>query len=400
LLSDIDGIAAMMIDAAKIARATIMESAFHRFEPQGVSGTVILAESHLSIHTWPEKGYAAMDFYTCGDHTDPWRAQARHREERRRFHACIDGQSRRARAYGVAGERFLNRHHQQLSSLRAHQLGRLGALAVQFCDCYSQAFSIEVKTTFMRLSTLRTGLLATIAVALASCSSNGMMPSYSSPVSQPEAAPVSQGAPDARLGAPIGDQTEGETAASPDAADSMSPDVAKCAKSPPQYDWIFKGACSSFTLKPTGGNFSLGTYDSISVKGSLGYNTVKSSAKVYVSDAIGNGDIGKYKGKSYPKYNGKGKVVLYAAADNQTTQTIKPKTHAGVPIFKYVITDSKGLPGKSCNAAIYGNNKWTPLPGQGFPVKGKTVTIQQYNAPNGFVLPPKGYALYFAVNCY
>jgi S-adenosylmethionine decarboxylase len=74
LLSDVDGIQTMMITAAKAARATVMESAFHRFEPQGVSGTVILAESHLSIHTWPEKGYAAMDFYTCGDHTDPWLA--------------------------------------------------------------------------------------------------------------------------------------------------------------------------------------------------------------------------------------------------------------------------------------------------------------------------------------
>jgi S-adenosylmethionine decarboxylase len=74
ILSDIDGIAAMMIAAAKAAGATIMESAFHRFEPQGVSGTVILAESHISIHTWPEKAYAAMDFYTCGDHTDPWAA--------------------------------------------------------------------------------------------------------------------------------------------------------------------------------------------------------------------------------------------------------------------------------------------------------------------------------------
>ncbi|HEY1976515.1 MAG TPA: adenosylmethionine decarboxylase [Candidatus Baltobacteraceae bacterium] len=74
LLSDVDGIHTMMIAAARAARATVMESAFHRFEPQGVSGTVILAESHLSIHTWPEKGYAAMDFYTCGDHTDPWLA--------------------------------------------------------------------------------------------------------------------------------------------------------------------------------------------------------------------------------------------------------------------------------------------------------------------------------------
>jgi S-adenosylmethionine decarboxylase len=74
LLSDVDGIHAMMVTAAKAARATVMESAFHRFEPQGVSGTVILAESHLSIHTWPEKAYAAMDFYTCGEHTDPWLA--------------------------------------------------------------------------------------------------------------------------------------------------------------------------------------------------------------------------------------------------------------------------------------------------------------------------------------
>ncbi len=73
-LGDVDGIHAMMVAAATAAHATIMESAFHRFEPQGVSGTVILAESHLSIHTWPEKGYAAMDFYTCGDHTDPWLA--------------------------------------------------------------------------------------------------------------------------------------------------------------------------------------------------------------------------------------------------------------------------------------------------------------------------------------
>lgn len=74
VLSDVDGIHAMMVAAAHAAHATVRESAFHRFEPQGVSGTVILAESHLSIHTWPEKGYAAMDFYTCGDHTDPWLA--------------------------------------------------------------------------------------------------------------------------------------------------------------------------------------------------------------------------------------------------------------------------------------------------------------------------------------
>jgi len=73
-LSDIDVVRAMMVAAAKIANATIMESAFHRFQPHGVSGVVVIAESHLAIHTWPETGYAAMDFYTCGDSTNPWAA--------------------------------------------------------------------------------------------------------------------------------------------------------------------------------------------------------------------------------------------------------------------------------------------------------------------------------------
>lgn len=73
-LTDVDTVREMMVGAAKASRATIMEVAFHRFQPQGVSGVVVLAESHISIHTWPETGYAAMDFYTCGDHTDPWLA--------------------------------------------------------------------------------------------------------------------------------------------------------------------------------------------------------------------------------------------------------------------------------------------------------------------------------------
>ena len=63
-----------MVDAAREANAEVLKVAFHRFQPHGVSGVVVIAESHLSIHTWPESGYAAVDFYTCGDHTDPWRA--------------------------------------------------------------------------------------------------------------------------------------------------------------------------------------------------------------------------------------------------------------------------------------------------------------------------------------
>jgi S-adenosylmethionine decarboxylase proenzyme len=73
-LTDVDAVAEMMVRAARRANATVVAQAFHRFEPYGVSGVVVIQESHLSIHTWPETGYAAMDFYTCGEHTDPWAA--------------------------------------------------------------------------------------------------------------------------------------------------------------------------------------------------------------------------------------------------------------------------------------------------------------------------------------
>ena len=60
--------------AARDAGATVIQLISHRFQPQGVTGLVLLAESHLSIHTWPESGYAAVDVFTCGDHTMPDRA--------------------------------------------------------------------------------------------------------------------------------------------------------------------------------------------------------------------------------------------------------------------------------------------------------------------------------------
>ncbi len=57
----------LMRSAAKAADTTIVTSVFHPFFPQGISGVVVIEESHLSIHTWPEYGYAAVDFFTCGD---------------------------------------------------------------------------------------------------------------------------------------------------------------------------------------------------------------------------------------------------------------------------------------------------------------------------------------------
>jgi len=74
VLSDLEKVQEAMIRAAKEARATVREVAFHKFYPHGVSGVVVLSESHIAIHTWPEHGYAAIDVYTCGDHTDPRRA--------------------------------------------------------------------------------------------------------------------------------------------------------------------------------------------------------------------------------------------------------------------------------------------------------------------------------------
>jgi S-adenosylmethionine decarboxylase len=62
--------------AAQRAGATLLNLITHRFEPQGVTGLALLAESHISIHTWPESGYAAVDVFTCGDHTMPERACA------------------------------------------------------------------------------------------------------------------------------------------------------------------------------------------------------------------------------------------------------------------------------------------------------------------------------------
>jgi S-adenosylmethionine decarboxylase len=64
----------VMIEAANICGATVLDSSFHNFSPHGVSGMVVIAESHIAIHTWPEFGYAAVDIFTCGTKVDPWKA--------------------------------------------------------------------------------------------------------------------------------------------------------------------------------------------------------------------------------------------------------------------------------------------------------------------------------------
>lgn len=71
LLDDAELILEAMTLAAKAAHATILKTAYHRFSPHGITAFLLLAESHISIHTWPELNKAALDIYTCGDHADP-----------------------------------------------------------------------------------------------------------------------------------------------------------------------------------------------------------------------------------------------------------------------------------------------------------------------------------------
>jgi S-adenosylmethionine decarboxylase proenzyme len=66
-LDDLDALRILMHGAARVAGATVVGEAFHRYAPHGVTGVLLLRESHFSLHTWPEAGYAALDFYTCGE---------------------------------------------------------------------------------------------------------------------------------------------------------------------------------------------------------------------------------------------------------------------------------------------------------------------------------------------
>jgi S-adenosylmethionine decarboxylase proenzyme len=65
-LDDEDHVVALMRAAAVAARATVVQAAVHHYAPQGVAGVLLLAESHMSVHTWPEHAYVSVDVYTCG----------------------------------------------------------------------------------------------------------------------------------------------------------------------------------------------------------------------------------------------------------------------------------------------------------------------------------------------
>jgi hypothetical protein len=235
----------------------------------------------------------------------------------------------------------------------------------------------------MRFSLFRSGvIIAASAIALAACGGHGVVPASQAPL----------------------DSSNGLNTLSQDGL--LSPAVTTCATKPPQGQWIMGGACTKITLKAAGGTFSLSKYEDITVTGSIGANNVKTSATVYLADATDKGDIMNWKGAAFPPYKGEGTTFVYAAAINQSAAAIIPKV-GKKPILEYVITDTKGLPGKECSAAVLtfekGKPIWKPL-NISAPVKGKTVTIAQYTVPRGFELPGKTKSgvtpLYFAVNCF
>jgi S-adenosylmethionine decarboxylase len=74
VIGSVEKVQDILVKAAEIAGATVWAISFSKFPPSGVSGVVVISESHISTHTWPERRYAALDIYTCGSHVDPERA--------------------------------------------------------------------------------------------------------------------------------------------------------------------------------------------------------------------------------------------------------------------------------------------------------------------------------------
>lgn len=88
-LASVAKVETIMVSAAKAAKATIVDTVFHHFKPHGVSGVVVIAESHLAVHTWPEHKYVSIDLFTCGSELNPWDAYRVVRKMFRAGHSSV-----------------------------------------------------------------------------------------------------------------------------------------------------------------------------------------------------------------------------------------------------------------------------------------------------------------------
>jgi S-adenosylmethionine decarboxylase proenzyme len=71
IIANVDKVEFAVLSALRASRATVISQQFHQFQPYGVSGIVMIAESHVAIHSWPEYNYAAVDIFTCGNSIQP-----------------------------------------------------------------------------------------------------------------------------------------------------------------------------------------------------------------------------------------------------------------------------------------------------------------------------------------
>jgi S-adenosylmethionine decarboxylase len=76
VLNNSEALKALLVMAAEKAECTVLHAYAYQFSPQGVTAVAVLAESHISIHTYPERGYAALDIFTCGNKAMPDKAMA------------------------------------------------------------------------------------------------------------------------------------------------------------------------------------------------------------------------------------------------------------------------------------------------------------------------------------
>jgi S-adenosylmethionine decarboxylase len=74
IINDARSVEKALIEAVRISGAAMVQSVVHEFNPHGISGVIVIEESHFSVHTWPEYGYCALDIFTCGDEIDHYSA--------------------------------------------------------------------------------------------------------------------------------------------------------------------------------------------------------------------------------------------------------------------------------------------------------------------------------------
>ena len=111
LIEDVVYVEESMVQAAKAAGATVINSTFHHFSPFGVSGVVVIQESHLAVHCWPEYGFVSVDLFTCGESVNPWTAYELLKKSLKAGHGSAVEMSRGQ--VNLLGKKHYLTHHQR-----------------------------------------------------------------------------------------------------------------------------------------------------------------------------------------------------------------------------------------------------------------------------------------------